>query len=62
MAEIDLAAKRHVKVGQKGKGGDGALLGQWGDGGEDGTDHAEKQVTAGNMGERVLCIATCYST
>ncbi|CAM9729359.1 unnamed protein product [Ectocarpus sp. 8 AP-2014] len=44
MAEIDLAAKRHVKVGQKGKGGDGALLGQWGDHGEDGTDHAEKQV------------------
>ncbi|CBN79470.1 C2H2 zinc finger protein [Ectocarpus siliculosus] len=44
MAEIDLAAKRHVKVGQKGKGGDGALLGQWGDHGEDGNDHAEKQV------------------
>ncbi|CAM9945829.1 unnamed protein product, partial [Ectocarpus sp. 13 AM-2016] len=44
MAEIDLAAKRHAKVGQKGKGGDGALLGQWGDHAEDGSDHAEKQV------------------
>ncbi|CAM9763361.1 unnamed protein product, partial [Ectocarpus fasciculatus] len=44
MAEIDLAAKRHVNVGQKGKGGDGALLGQWGGDGEDSTDHAEKQV------------------
>ncbi|CAB1119684.1 unnamed protein product [Ectocarpus sp. CCAP 1310/34] len=44
MAEIDLAAKRHVNVGQKGNRGDEALLGQWGDHAEVGTDHAEKQV------------------
>lgn len=46
MAEIDLAAKRRAAIGRKGSGHGGAvgLPGPWGNGGEDATDHAEKQV------------------